>query len=441
MFHIIEKFIRTNDLLSKDGLHLVALSGGADSVALLLILKELGYRIEAIHCNFHLRGEESDRDESFCNELCKSTGTKLHIVHFNTKAFAKLHGISIEMAARDLRYSYFRTLKKDINADSICVAHHKDDLAETVLMNLIRGTGLLGMTGIRPKNGDIIRPLLCVTRKDIEGYMTSKGQHFVTDSTNLVDDVTRNNIRLNIMPLLKAINPSITDAITNTARHINDTLPLIKESTARWISKCTVNTDGILEIDISKLLDSPSPSHILYSILNKKGIPSQLITEISKHLNSQTGTVWSYNEITAVINRGKLIIANKQNAFQEITIPIPGKYKLRNGKHLHIETLDRTKDFVIDKNAFVAQMDSQTVTFPLTLREVKNGDRFSPFGMNGTKLVSDFLTDRKVCLLKKRSQLCLTDAKGEIIWLIGQRISNNNKISNDTIKIISARYF
>ncbi|MDE6151715.1 MAG: tRNA lysidine(34) synthetase TilS, partial [Prevotella sp.] len=406
MLKIVDTFINRNKLLSKDGLHLVALSGGADSVALLFVLTELGYKVEAVHCNFHLRGEESDRDESFCRNLCESLDARLHTVHFDTQTFATLHGISIEMAARDLRYSYFRQLKEDINADSICVAHHKDDLAETVLMNLTRGTGLMGLTGIRPKNDSVIRPLLCVGRKDIERYLSALGQDFVTDSTNLVDDVTRNNIRLNIIPLLKGINPSVIESITLTAQHIVDALPLLEESTNHWISRCTRNADEATEIDIATLLSSPSPSHILYAVLSKKGIPSQMISEIGNHLGSQTGTMWSHDATTIVIDRGKLLISDRKTAFREIKIPMTGTYILQTDKRLCVDHVEYNDSFTIDKNVFVAQMDAASVKFPLTLRETRNGDRFTPFGMKGSKLVSDFMTDRKVNLLQKQRQLC-----------------------------------
>ena len=173
----ISTFINARHLLSKDGKYIVALSGGADSVTLALALCELGYKIEAAHCNFHLRGDESDRDEKFCIDFCKHNNIELHRVHFDTVAYAKMRKVSIEMAARNLRYSYFAQLKKDISADAICVAHHQDDSVETVLMNLIRGTGIDGLTGIAPKNGDIVRPLLCVSRADIENELQATGQN------------------------------------------------------------------------------------------------------------------------------------------------------------------------------------------------------------------------------------------------------------------------
>ena len=197
----VSDFIGKHQLLSRDSLHIVALSGGADSVALLHILSELGYRIEAAHCNFHLRGEESNRDELFVKELCEKNNIPLHLIHFNTEEYASLHQVSIEMAARDLRYHYFSQLCQDIGAASVCVAHHRDDAVETLLMNLLRGSGIHGLTGIRPQNGLVVRPLLCLSRQEIEDYLHSIGQEYVVDSTNLTDDVLRNKIRHHVIPL------------------------------------------------------------------------------------------------------------------------------------------------------------------------------------------------------------------------------------------------
>ena len=196
---------------------LVALSGGADSVCLLMAMKRLGYAIEAIHCNFHLRGAESDRDEEFCKSLCEREQIPFHTVHFDTKTYAEVHKISIEMAARELRYNYFEQLRKAIDAEAILVAHHMNDSVETLLMNLIRGTGIHGLQGIKPRNGNIIRPLLCVSRKEIVEWLGEIGQDYVTDSTNLEDDVTRNKLRLNIIPLLEEINPAASENIAKTA--------------------------------------------------------------------------------------------------------------------------------------------------------------------------------------------------------------------------------
>ena len=220
----VRRFASVHDLFVKGGKYIVALSGGADSVAMLLVMRlmaqELGLKVDAAHCNFHLRGDESMRDELFCKDLCQRLGVPFHVVHFDTQAYADLHHVSIEMAARDLRYAYFENLRQDIAALDICVAHHRDDSVETVLLNLVRGTGLRGLRGIQPRNGHIIRPLLTVSRQDILQFLSAQGESYVTDSTNLHNDVKRNKIRLDIMPLLRELNPSVAQSIFDSSLRV-----------------------------------------------------------------------------------------------------------------------------------------------------------------------------------------------------------------------------
>ena len=238
MWSKVDAYIKKYKLLKYSDLYFVALSGGADSVALLLLLKEHGFNVHAAHCNFRLRGAESDRDEAFCVELCRGLGVELHRVHFDTRAYADLHKVSIEMAARELRYGWFAQLCKDLGAAGVCVAHHRDDSVETVLLNLVRGTGLRGLTGIKPltSHGDrpslsqtshgvcppvrLVRPLLCVSRAEIEAFLAERGQKYVTDSTNLEADVLRNKIRLQVLPMLRELNPAVSENIQRTAENL-----------------------------------------------------------------------------------------------------------------------------------------------------------------------------------------------------------------------------
>jgi len=207
----VKEFIEKEDLFSKQDKILVALSGGADSVALTRILITLGYHCEAAHCNFELRGEESDRDEDFVRNFCRSLNIKCHSIHFETRRYADQQSISIEMAARELRYNWFSKICEESDCQVVAVAHHKDDSVETMLLNLIRGTGINGLLGIRPKNGNVVRPLLCASRQEVVAYLHRMNQTYVTDSTNLEDEYTRNKIRLNLLPLMEEINPSVKD--------------------------------------------------------------------------------------------------------------------------------------------------------------------------------------------------------------------------------------
>lgn len=420
-------------------------------MALLCVLLDLGYKVEAMHCNFNLRGEESNRDELFCKELCRLNGVKLHLAHFDTRFYSHQHHVSIEMAARELRYNYFRQLKEELSAESICVAHHKDDCAETILMNLVRGTGLTGLTGIRAKNGCIIRPMLCVSREDIENYLTLKHQEYITDSSNLVNDVKRNKIRLDVMPVLKTLNPSATDAITLSAKHIADALPLLTDALNRYEMECVRAIDGVrnngetddfqpIAIDIQRLKSTPSPEYLLYHILTKRGIAPQFTPQVYEHLDSQTGTSWQNNGRVMTIDRGQLLVELVFAGFTSMKLPMPGKYMLSNGDSIVVSVEEKTEAFRIDTSPFVAQLDAESVRWPFVIRAVENGDRFVPFGMNGSKLVSDLLTDRKMSLQQKRRQLCVTDASEQIVWLTGLRISNKHRITSNTIKYVCLRY-
>ena len=227
------QFITDHALFEAGEQVLVALSGGADSVALLRVLLALGYPCRAAHCNFHLRGEESMRDERFCRNLCNTLGVELTVFDFDTTAYASAHGLSIEMAAREQRYESFRTLLRPLSEggpEKVAVAHHREDSAETLLLNLIRGTGLQGLTGIAPRNGDVVRPLLDVSRTDIEQYLDTLGQTFVTDSTNLTDDYARNKVRNRILPLMEEINPAAIDNICRTATHLRGAQDMLSRS-------------------------------------------------------------------------------------------------------------------------------------------------------------------------------------------------------------------
>ena len=430
--HRIEDFISRNHLLEKDGKYLVALSGGADSVTLLWVLHELGYQIEACHCNFQLRGAESDRDEQFCVQLCEQLGIPLHRIHFDTRLYAEVHKESIELAARNLRYLYFAQLKEDVEADGICVAHHQDDTVETVLINLIRGAGIQGLTGISAKNGDILRPLLCVDRKEILAYLEEKGQDYVTDSTNLVDDVVRNKIRLNIIPMLKEINPAASKNIAQAAHHLEEANKMLSS-----IAICGEKSeDGTIRVAVQEIESAASAEYALYSSLSPYGFRGKAITEILASLHS-TGKTWTSETHQLVIDRDCILIREKKTeAFQGMKIPETGCYVLPRGEKIKLSISERETDFSPSKEKFLITLDADAVTFPLHLRLAQNGDTFHPFGMKGKKLVSDYLTDRKKNLFEKQSQLVLEDAKGQIIWVVGERTSELCKIKEDTKKIL-----
>ena len=422
-------YIAQQRLLDRSCKQLVAVSGGADSVALLLILKRLDYDVEAVHCNFHLRGQESDHDEAFVRMLCDKEGIVLHLSHFDTTTYAELHQVSIEMAARELRYRYFEQLRQDIGAVEVCVAHHQDDAVETLLMNLVRGAGIHGLTGIRPRNGHVVRPLLCVSRSDIEDYLCSMGQDYVTDSTNLVPDVIRNKLRLQVLPLLRELNPAASENMAKTARRLADVETLYDLTVQRLADEVTV--DGA--IDVEALLQGPAPESVLYELLTPKGFNSVQVEQVFGSLTGPSGRVFCSPTHEVVVDRGRLIVEERHETLPTMKIPETGIYHYKEDLKLRFSMAESLK---ISKAPDCATLDADKARFPFVIRPVQTGDRFQPFGMEGSRLVSDFLTDRKYSVLEKRRQLVVTDATDNIVWLLGERVDQRYAVSADTRRVL-----
>ena len=433
----INKFISSNGLL-KDGTHvIVGLSGGADSTALLMVLLRLGYKCTAVHCNFHLRGAESDRDEQFVTNLCHNLGVGLEICNYDTTSYAKQKGISIEMAARELRYADFERIMKEQKASAICIAHHRDDSVETLLLNLIRGTGIKGLTGIKPKNGHIIRPLLCVSRQEIEQYLNQTGQSYITDSTNLETDYTRNKIRLELLPLMRRINPSADSSIDLTAQHLQQAYAFYSQAIEQACKDIVTATEDKITVNIDKLKQSPSVQGILFEILSPLGFNDSQITDISESIDSQTGTQFCSATHQILKDRNVFTISPIDNCdFKPVTVNIePGTIvTLPDGSRLKMN--QAPAGTTISANPSVATFDADMLSSgQITVRAWQNGDWFIPFGMKGRKLVSDFLTDCKISV-SERKQILVATYGNDIIWVIGHRSDNRYRVSDNTRKQI-----
>ena len=425
MLSKVKDYIKKHKLLSLSDLYIVALSGGADSVALLLLLDEMGYKVHALHCNFHLRGEESDRDERFCEDLCLKKNIPFHRIHFDTLMYAETHKMSVEMAARELRYRYFEQLRKDIGAEGICVAHHQDDTVETVLLNLVRGTGLRGLTGIQPRNGAILRPLLCVTRTEIEAYLATKQQDYVTDSTNLETDFVRNKIRLQVVPLLRQLNPAVSENIVRTAEHLTE---------AQKVLDAVVNTyKGSNQLDLCALQQVGSAEYIVFEWLKQYGFNGSQVQQV---ISAETGSIFSSPTGYEVLkDRGRLLVEPTIMAFTPIRIPEEGTYVLPDDRRLNVR---RSNPFV-SKDSHEATLDARQVRFPLTVRRVEEGDWMIPYGMTGRKLLSDLMTDLKMSLFDRRRQLVVVDAQGAVVWAIGLRTDHRCRVTDATQEVIAIK--
>lgn len=430
MIHKVAKFIEQKELLAAGQKVLVALSGGADSVALLVALKKLGYNCHAIHCNFHLRGEESMRDENFVRALCHRHNIPLLVRDFNTIGYATEKSISIEMAARELRYNAFEEVRTEIAAHAIAVAHHRDDSAETLLLNLLRGTGIKGLHGIQPKNGHIVRPLLCVGRAEIIEYLKWRGEEYVTDSTNLETDFTRNKIRLEILPLMQQINPSAAESIAQTAERVSEAEKVYARAIAEGIAR--VKQDNI--IDIEKLKEEPSPQAILYEILQPLAFNAAQIKEITDAINGDSGRTFRSSEWEIIKDRTTLIIAPAHREAMQATLITIGNEITTTQGTLKSALQPFNGEIIRDKN--IATIDAARAKQPLTLRHWQQGDRFTPFGMRGSKLLSDYMTDRKMSIVEKQQQPVVTDATGRIVWVVGERLAAQCATDGNTKEVI-----
>ena len=437
MWSKIDAYIKKYKLLNTNNLYLVALSGGADSVALLLLLKEHGFNVHAAHCNFHLRGVESDRDEAFCVELCQELGVELHRAHFDTRTYADLHKVSIEMAARELRYNWFAQLCQDLSAAGVCVAHHRDDSVETVLLNLIRGTGLRGLTGIQPRNGYILRPLLCVSRVEIEAFLTEKGQKYVTDSTNLEADVLRNKVRLQVLPLLRELNPAVSENIQRTAENLGEAQEVLDAVVGKY------KDSNILEL--SELEKYGSSEYIIFEWLKNYGFNGNQVRQI---LDAECGGIVSSAMGYDVLkDRSRLIVEKTENYPQgvrnvtsrpskRIIVPEEGTYVLDENNTFRV----RKCAVYVSKVPHIATLDAGKVAFPLTVRRVEEGDWMVPYGMKGRKLLSDLMTDLKMNVFEKRRQLLVVDAQGVIVWAVGLRTDHRVAVGNQTKTVLEISF-
>ena len=419
----VQKFIEEKKLFNLQDKILVALSGGADSVALLRVLQSLGYICECAHCNFHLRGLESDRDETFVRQLCEKQRILLHVTHFDTSAYAKDHHLSIEMAARELRYEWFEHIRKEIGASVIAVAHHRDDSVETFLLNLMRGAGINGLRGIPVKNGKIVRPLLSVSREDILDYLQAIHQEYVTDSTNLEDEYMRNKIRLNILPAMKEVNPSIMETIQETTFRFSEISNIYQQDRTEAIAhKVTSTSPDLFRISLVDVLDDVAPLSLLHEILFPKGFNGSQIQDIYRTLSSSQSGKRFFSAKWEVLRDREYIWIKKKTPTQSIP-------------EIMMEEIERTPSFVIPRDKHIACLDADKINRPLTIRKWERGDKFVPLGMNGKKNVSDYLTDKKYSLFQKENQYVVCCGE-DIVWLVNERTDHRYRITDNTQRIM-----
>lgn len=398
----IARYIASERLLSPGAQVIVGLSGGADSAALLTVLTSLGYRCIAVHCHFGLRGDEADRDRDHSRKLARESGAEYREVEFNTKRYMAAHGVSAEMACRDLRYEFFENLRRESGAEAIAVGHHREDNIETFFLNLLRGSGIHGLRGMLPKNRKIIRPLLEISRFEIEKYLSSKGIEYVTDSTNLDNDFKRNKLRNRILPLIEAEFPGAMDAIDRSIANLrgneqlyNDLLPTRRDS-----------------------LEGVTPT-LLHEWLAPLGFNSDQCRQI---LTATTGAQFQSATCRLTICTGRRYVID--GLTNEIQKP-----------RLTGRLIERPQNFSPQKGVIYLDADQLPENSRWGMRPWRPGDRMRPFGMKGTKLVSDLLAEAGIAASRRHESFVLT-LNDEIIWVVNVRASALYPVTDKTLRII-----
>lgn len=421
----IKQYIESNCLIGVDDKVIVGLSGGADSVALLAVLAELRIPLVAAHCNFHLRGDESNRDERFCRDLCRRLGVELLTIDFDVASQMDQTGESVEMACRTLRYEWWRSLVESGAGSLIAVGHHREDNIETFFINLFRGCGLAGLKGMLPKNGRIIRPLLFTTRGMIEDYLMKKGLGFVTDSTNLEDEYRRNKIRLNIMPVIEREFPGASEAICRTMENLRRNHTVYTDHISCLQRQFT---DDGGRIDVKGIIESTSdPATSLYELISPSGLKYPVAMDIIKSVTDGIDKGGRHFG-TYMLDRGTLYTKAPEADNRELEIEYMTARDfeeiLKSGKPGN-DVLYLDADAVQGKH--------------LSVREWRNGDRLAPFGMKGTRLVSDILSDAKIPLDEKKN-VKIVECDGTILWVVGFRTSRHFPVTAATQRVAAVSF-
>ncbi len=409
---------------------LLGISGGLDSMGLGYLLKELGYNLTLAHVNFNLRGKHSDEDESFVTQWAQENNLPLFKTSFDTNSIAKERKISIEMAARDLRYDWFNKLTEDYNFDFIAVAHHLNDNIETVLMNLSRGTGITGLTGMEDVNGKIIRPLLQISRNEIEEFATDVGLDWRDDLSNADIVYKRNKIRHKLVPVFEQLNPSFLESFTKTISNLRQT-ELIQNAYLEnlnydfWKEK-----EEVVEIDILKLKEIVAFETVLREKLKPYGFNN--IEDVINSFDLESGKEYFSATHRIVKDRNKLILEEIREHKEDVFY-IKGKtVELIYPIHLQLK---QTQNFEENTNSTIAQLDRLKLKFPLKLRKWEEGDFFYPQGMKGKKKLSKYFKDEKYSLVDKDNQWLLV-SDNKIVWIIGKRLDERFKVTSSTKDIL-----
>lgn len=457
MLEEFQAYINRYHLIAEGEKVILALSGGIDSMVLADLLLKVKVDFVAAHCNFHLRGEESDGDEKFVRDYAERNGIQCYVKHFETEKYAAEQGVSIEMAARDLRYAWFEQLRQHLGYDIIAVAHHADDQAETFFINLLRGAGLNGLKGMKPQNGVVIRPLLWASREQIRKYAAENHIVWREDHTNAESVYLRNKIRNQLLPTFDELHPEARQGLYKSLEHLSAENELYRALLKEKLAQIVELDGDVQRLPFSKLVKAkvPEPAipeatrraegptysfQLLFEWLRQYGFNTDQCHFIYDAIGTGVGNQYCSATHRLVIGRDELQLSEiKEKKDDEIQIGI-GEEEILSPFHLCFSKLERTAEFIIDKSPEVAQLDADKIQFPLILRHWRHGDRFHPLGMKGSKLLSDFFVDQKFTEYQKQNVWLLVSAGGDILWVVGYRLDDRFKITDDTKTVFECRW-
>lgn len=431
-----QNYIKLQHLFQPKDKLLLAISGGVDSVVLCELCKQAGYDFAIAHCNFQLRGEDSNRDEQFVVQLAKKYEVVLYSKKFETKVIATTEKKSIEETARDLRYAWFEKLRAENGYTYIVTAHHANDNIETVLMNFFRGTGIKGLHGIPPRRDKIIRPLLFATKKEIENFAADGRLDFVTDHTNAQSDFTRNYFRNELIPAVEKIFPAVKENILKNISRFGEAENLFNQAIELHKNKLLEYKGKEIHIPVLKLKKSEPLSTIVYEIVKAHNFTANQTEEVIALLDSESGKYVQSASHRIIRNRKWLIISPNQTT-EAANVLIEEKDKTMSFENgvLQIEKLPPTTNHKPLTTNFIAELDVAEIKFPLLLRKWKQGDYFYPLGMQKKKKLSRFFIDQKLSLTQKEN-VWVIETNKKIIWVVGMRIDDRFKITSKTKTIV-----
>ncbi len=435
MHHRFKEFVDNENLFDIHGRILLGVSGGIDSMVMMNLFQTTGCHISTAHCNFNLRGNESDIDQLFVSDYCQKHNIPFYVKNFDTESYAADNKMSLQMAARELRYSWFYQLAAENGYRYIAIAHNKNDLAETFLINLVRGTGIRGLTGIRAKSGKIIRPLLFADRKEIMDYALKNNIDYREDSSNREIKYRRNRIRLRIIPEFEAISSDFSDTLYETSKKLKDVEAIYINSINKKFNEIATPVSYGYILKISSLMQLDPLTSYLYEFLRRWNFPRELVPDIIASLTGPPGKQFFSSTHRLIKDRDNLIITpDKINDSARYYIDEDVK-SISHPIKLSFTRVVKHQGFIIPNNPKTACLDQDLLHFPLILRKWQKGDYFQPLGMSGLKKLSDFFIDNKFSLVEKEKTWLLASGN-KLAWIVGHRIDNRFRITERTGNIL-----